>query len=112
MFLQSTTETVRLSETVKTATAAMLPFTAAMLRQSAMEKERQSAAAIVILPVGDTSMTTAITKAQEVITSHANFKSIETKNGEAWWNFKFSMPNDAERDVFMAIQFFDYSIKS
>ncbi|MBQ0086451.1 MAG: hypothetical protein KBS72_02040 [Bacteroidales bacterium] len=72
---------------------------------------RDTKTALLIF-VRDTSMTTAITKAQEAITSHANFKSIEKKNCEAWLNFKFSMPNDADRDVYMAIQFFDYSTKS
>lgn len=65
-----------------------------------------------MLFVRDTSMTTAVAGVKDNIGSHANYKSTEKAKNETWLNYKFSMPNDPDRDVYLAVQLFDFSSKS
>ena len=68
--------------------------------------------AALMLFVRDTSMTTAVAGVKDNIGSHANYKSTEKAKNETWLNYKFSMPNDPDRDVYLAVQLFDFSSKS
>ncbi len=72
---------------------------------------RDTKAALLIF-VRDTSMSTAVAGVKENIESHPYFKSAEKAKNETWFNYKFSMPNDPDRDVYLAILLFDFSTKS
>lgn len=72
---------------------------------------RDTKAALMIF-VRDTSMSTAVAGVKDHIASHANYKSTEKAKDETWFNYKFSMPDDPDRDVFLAVQLFDFSSKS
>ena len=67
--------------------------------------------AALLLFVRDTTMTAAVAGVRENIDSHVNYKSTEKANDETWFNYKFSMPNDPDREVFLAVQLFDFSAK-
>lgn len=71
---------------------------------------RDTKTALLIF-VRDVSMTTAINGVKENVIAHPNFKSIEKTADETWMNYRFSMPDDPDRDVFLAIQLFDFSTK-
>lgn len=67
--------------------------------------------AALLLFVRDTTMTAAVDGVRDNIDIHANYKSTEKANDETWFNYKFSMPNDPDREVFLAVQLFDFSDK-
>ena len=69
---------------------------------------RETKAALLIF-VRDTTMTTAINGVKEYVSSHGNYKSTLTHKGETWFNYKFTMPNDPDREVYLAIQIFDFN---
>ncbi len=69
---------------------------------------RDTKAALLIF-VRDTTMTTAINGVKENIASHENYKSTSTPKGETWFNYKFTMPNDPDREVCLAVQVFDFT---
>ena len=69
---------------------------------------RDTKTALIIFIRG-TSMTAAVSSVKENVASHPNYKSTETANGETWFNYRFSMTNDPDREVFLAIQLFDFS---
>ena len=69
---------------------------------------RETKAALLIF-VRDTTMTTAINGVKEYVSSHGNYKSTLTPKGETWFNYKFTMPNDPDREVYLAIQIFDFN---
>lgn len=59
----------------------------------------------------NSTMTTVINEVKENVSLHENYKCALTHNGETWFNYKFTMPNDEDREVFIAIQIFDFSEK-
>lgn len=69
---------------------------------------RETKAALLIF-VRDTTMTTVINGVKENVSSHGNYKSTLTPKGETWFNYKFTLPNDPEREVYVAIQIFDFN---
>ena len=69
---------------------------------------RETKAALLIF-VRDTTMTTTINGVKENVSSHGNYKSTLTPKGETWFNYKFTMPNDPDREVYLAIQIFDFN---
>ena len=71
---------------------------------------RDTKTALLIF-VRDTSMTAAISSVKENIVTHPNYKNTEKAKGETWFNYKFSMANDPDRDVYLAVQLFDFSLK-
>lgn len=71
---------------------------------------RDTKTALLIFIRG-TSMTAAVSGVKENVASHPNYKSKETANGETWFNYRFSMTNDPDREAFLAVQIFDFSTK-
>lgn len=71
---------------------------------------RDTKTALMIF-VRDTSMSTAVAGVKDNIESHPNYKSTEKEKNETWFNYKFTMPNDPDRDVYLAVQLFDFSAK-
>lgn len=69
---------------------------------------RDTKTALLIFIRG-TSMTAAVSSIKENVVTHPNYKSKETTNGETWFNYRFSMAQDQDRDVYLAIQLFDFS---
>lgn len=69
---------------------------------------RETKATLLIF-VRNTTMTTAINGVKEYVSSHGNYKSTLTPKGETWFNYKFTMPNDPDREVYLAIQIFDFN---
>lgn len=69
---------------------------------------RDTKTALLIF-VRNTAMSTAINGVKENITSHENYKSTSTPKGETWFNYIFTMPNDSSREVFLAVQIFDFN---
>lgn len=69
---------------------------------------RDTKAALLIF-VRDTTMTTAINGVKENISSHENYKSTLTPKGLTWFNYKFTMPNDSDREIYLAVQLFDFN---
>lgn len=69
---------------------------------------RETKAALLIF-VRDTTMTAAINGVTENVSSHGNYKSTLTPKAETWFNYKFTLPNDPEREVYLAIQIFDFN---
>ena len=67
---------------------------------------------LFVVVVRDTSMTTAVAGVKDNKKSHVNYKSTEKAKDETMFNYKFSMPNDPDRDVYLAVQLFDFSSKS
>ena len=68
---------------------------------------RETKAALLIF-VRDTSMTTAISGVKEYMSTHENYKSTLSPKGETWFNYKFSLPSDIDREVYLAVQLFDF----
>lgn len=69
---------------------------------------RDTKTALLIF-VRDTTMSTAIKGVKENVALHENYKSSSASKGETWFNYIFTMPNDPEREVFLAVQIFDFS---
>ena len=69
---------------------------------------RDTKAALLIF-VRDTTMTTAVKGVKENISSHENYKSTSGPKGETWFNFKFTLPNDSDREIYLAVQIFDFN---
>lgn len=69
---------------------------------------RETKAALLLF-VRNTTMTTAISGVKENASSHENYKNTLTPKGETWLNFKFTMPNDPEREVYLAVLIFDFN---
>ena len=69
---------------------------------------RDTKTALLIFIRG-TSMTAAVSSIKKNVVTHPNYKSKETTNGETWFNYRFSMAQDQDRDVYLAIQLFDFS---
>lgn len=69
---------------------------------------RETKAALLIF-VRDTTMTTVINGVKENVSSHGNYKSTLTSKSETWFNYKFTMPNDPDREIYLAIQIFDFN---
>ena len=69
---------------------------------------RDTKAALLIF-VRDTTMTTAVKGVKENISSHENYKSTSPPKGETWFNFKFTLPNDSDREIYLAVQIFDFN---
>ena len=70
---------------------------------------RDTKTALLIF-VRNTTMSTAINGVKENVTSHENYKSTSAPKGETWFNYIFTMPNDSDREVFLAVQIFDFNI--
>ena len=62
--------------------------------------------------VRNTSMTTALVGVRESIESHPNYECVEKAKGETWFNYIFTLPNDPDRKVHLAVLLFDFSSKS
>ncbi len=71
---------------------------------------RDTKTALLIF-VRKNTMTTAINGVKENISLHENFKCSLSHKGETWFNYKFTIPNDKEREVFLAVQIFDFNDK-
>lgn len=71
---------------------------------------RDTKAALLIF-VRNSTMTTAVNGVKENVSSHENYKCSLAHKGETWFNYKFTMPNDKERGVYLAIQIFDFNEK-
>ena len=69
---------------------------------------RDTKAALLIF-VRDTTMSTAVNGVKENISSHENYKSTSAPKGETWFNFKFTLPNDSDREIYLAVQIFDFN---
>lgn len=69
---------------------------------------RDTKTALLIF-VRDTTMSTAIKGVKENVALHENYKSSSASKGETWFNYIFTMPNDPEREVFLAVQIFDFN---
>lgn len=69
---------------------------------------RDTKTALLIF-VRNTTMSTAINGVKENVTSHKNYKSTSASKGETWFNYIFTMPNDSDREVFLAVQIFDFN---
>lgn len=69
---------------------------------------RDTKTALLIFIRG-TSMSAAVSSVKENVVTHPNYKSTETAIGETWFNYRFSMVHDQDRDVYLAIQLFDFT---
>lgn len=69
---------------------------------------RDTKVALLIF-VRKTTMTTAVNSIKESVSSHENYKCTLMPRGETWLNYKFTMLNDKEREVYLAVQIFDFS---
>lgn len=65
----------------------------------------------LLIFVRNSTMTTVINGVKENVSLHENYKCAMTHKSETWFNYKFTMPNDKDREVFLAIQIFDFSEK-
>ena len=68
---------------------------------------RETKAALLIF-VRNTTMTTAISVVKDYMSTHENYKNTLSPKGETWLNYKFTLPSDIEREVYLAVQLFDF----